>query len=198
MRTILLTLALLLGTTAALADNTILWTPEDVDCGGGGWWFESQLVAKIDGYRDSGMPGHMVEELIAQAVPNMKAATIQMKQRKYRWYWLGFRFSRSQATALRVAGPGALLLTFTDPNNPSNTFVTPDWGMLVSCDQMMNCFNDTANGPTTVQPHKGDRRGVIKVWCLVRLPKVIEGRELDRICVLTSVQPIKGKWEVIK
>lgn len=197
MRTTLLTIALLLAfASASLADNKILWQPEGVDCGGGGWWFSEQLTTKLDGYGNSGMPGDVLEELVSQAVPNIKRATIQLNQRKYRWYWLGFRFSRSDVKALRVNGPGALLLEFVDPGNPSNKFVTTDWGMLVSCDQQMNCFNDTAGGTVDIKPI--DRRGVLKVWCLVRLPKQVDGRELDRICMLTSVQPVKGKWEVIK
>ena len=197
-RLMTIVLALVLLACTAQADNRILWQGDKIDCGGGGWWFSEQLVDKFADLEASGLPPQMAERLLNEGVPAIKRATIQQKQLKYRWYWLGFRFSRSDAEGIYLAGPGAVLLTFTDPQDPSNTFVTTDWGMLVSCDQMMNCFQDTANGPVTVERLRDDKRGVIKVWCLVRLPKVIEGRELDRVCVLTDVQPIEGKWEVIK
>lgn len=194
----LLVIFFIFATTVAQADNRILWQEAGIESGGGGWWFNEHVIQKLDAMQQRGMPSNLAQRVLDEGVSGMKQATIAPDQRDYRWYWYGFRFSRSTAQGVYLAGPGVADWTFTDPEDPSNTYTVRDLGMYVSADNEMNTYYDTTRGACYVQPHKKDPRRMTKVWCLVRLPRSVGGRPLDRVCVLDKVQPVNGRWEVVK
>jgi hypothetical protein len=198
MKRAMVLILILLATTAMAGrpNDKVLWCPEKIDSGSGGWWFVRHITDKLDDYAASGMPGDMVQELVMNAVPGMKRATLALDERQYYWHWYGFRFSRSDAQGIYLAGPGCLKFTFATVDNDSFTLV--DEGILIAADEQHNTYYDSQRGPTVIKRYKRDTRGVIKVWCLVRLPKRVGGQPVDRASVLVDVQPIDGRWEVIK
>lgn len=189
--------ALLLALPARGRDDRILWSEAGIESGGGGWWYPAYITERIAGYEASGIPASILQEAM-RGVPRLKQATVTEEGMRHYWYWYCFRFSRSKVKGVYIHGPGSVRLTFTDPEDPANTFVTPDEGMLVSCDEAMDCYRDTANGSVVVKPYPDDKKRQILVCCLIRLPQEVDGRQLDRITVLAKVEPIDGGWEVMK
>lgn len=195
--TLILVLALATPAFAGGRENDkVLWCPEGVDSGSGGWWFVRHITDKIDEYAASGMPPDMVHELVMNRVPGMKRATLAPDGRQHYWLWYGFRFSRSDAQGIYLSGPGSLRFTFT--NVDGKTFTLVDEGILVAADEQHNTYYDSKRGPVVIKRYERDTRGVIKVWCLVRLPKRMGGQPVDRASVLVNVEPVDGRWEVIK
>lgn len=197
-RIILLLLLILMSSTSFAADNKVLWAKDGVESGGGGWWFSSYITDRLREYGSS-IPPHILAQLVQQGVSYLKQQTITPEGQRHYWYWYGFRFRKTDAKGLYiVGGPGSVLLTFTDPEDPTNTFTLLDDGILVSCDQEHNSFRDTRSGSVVVRPYEDDSRRLVIVWCLIRLPKRLsDGTYLDRICTLDGVEPVENRWEVI-
>lgn len=199
-RTILFVILILIVAMTAMAarseNDKVLWCPEGIDSGSGGWWFIRHITDKLDEYASSGMPQNMIDQLVMNGVPGMKRATLALDERAYYWLWYGFRFSNSKAQGIYLAGPGCLQFTFATVDK--DTFTLIDQGILISADEQRNRYCDSKRGPAYIQRYEKDTRGMIKVWCLVRLPKRIGGHSVDQASVLENVEPIAGRWEVIK